>query len=429
MSETASLAARKPQTPQWTEHAIWWHVYPLGFCGAPIRDADMTPVPRLHRLTNWLDYAVKLGASGLLLGPIFASQSHGYDSLNQFRIDPRLGNDADFDAFVAACKERGLRILLDGVFSHVGAQHPDVLQALAEGPNGPKAGLFDIDWNAPSGAIPRVFEGHSSLVRLNHASEQAVEYTTQVMNHWLARGIDGWRLDAAYSVSTDFWARVIPQVRRQHPDTWFLGEMIHGNYSRFVAESGVDSVTQYELWKAIWSSLKDKNLFELDWTLTRHNEFLASFTPNTFIGNHDVTRIASTLGPDGAVTALAILLTLGGIPSIYYGDEQGLTGIKEQRLGGDDAVRPEFPETPGELSAQAQNIYRAHQDLIGLRRRNPWLTTAATTKLHLDNKRYRYRSTAADASAHLDVDIDLTTVPSATITDASGQVLWRQKRV
>jgi glycosidase len=423
------LAARKPQTPKWTEHAIWWHVYPLGFCGAPIRDADMTRAHRLPRLTNWLDDVVNLGASGLLLGPIFASQSHGYDSLDQFRIDPRLGDDADFDAFVSACKERGLHILLDGVFSHVGAQHPDVLRALAEGPNGPKAGLFDIDWNAPGGAAPRVFEGHTSLVRLNHASDQAVEYTIRVMNHWLARGIDGWRLDAAYSVSTGFWAHVISEVRRQHPHAWFLGEMIHGDYSRFVAESGVDSVTQYELWKAIWSSLKDKNLFELDWTLTRHNDFLASFTPNTFIGNHDVTRIASTLGPDGAVTALAILLTLGGIPSIYYGDERGLIGIKEQRLGGDDAVRPKFPETPGELPVQAQNIYRAHQDLIGLRRRNPWLTTATTTKLQLENRRYRYRSAAADASAYLDVDIDLTAAPSATITDASGQIAWKQRKL
>ncbi|MCH4209480.1 alpha-amylase family protein [Bifidobacterium sp.] len=423
------LAARKPQTPKWTEHAIWWHVYPLGFCGAPIRDADMTRAHRLPRLTNWLDDVVNLGASGLLLGPIFASQSHGYDSLDQFRIDPRLGDDADFDAFVSACKERGLHILLDGVFSHVGAQHPDVLRALAEGPNGPKAGLFDIDWNAPGGAAPRVFEGHTSLVRLNHASDQAVEYTIRVMNHWLARDIDGWRLDAAYSVSTGFWAHVISEVRRQHPHAWFLGEMIHGDYSRFVAESGVDSVTQYELWKAIWSSLNDKNLFELDWTLTRHNDFLASFTPNTFIGNHDVTRIASTLGPDGAVTALAILLTLGGIPSIYYGDERGLIGIKEQRLGGDDAVRPEFPETPGELPVQAQNIYRAHQDLIGLRRRNSWLTTATTTKLQLENRRYRYRSAAADASAYLDVDIDLTAAPSATITDASGQIAWKQRKL
>jgi len=408
----------------WVEHAIWWQVYPLGFCGAPIRDPEPTSAPRLRRLMGWLDYAIELGTSGLLLGPIFASQTHGYDTVDQFRIDPRLGGEEDFDALVAACLQRGLRLLLDGVFSHVGAQHPDVIRALDEGPGGPTADLFDIDWSAPGGPAPRVFEGHASLVRLNHASERAVQYVTAVMEHWLARGIDGWRLDAAYSVDTGFWARVIPAVRDRHPNAWCLGEVIHGDHSRFVASSGVDATTQYELWKAIWSSIKDRNFFELDWALNRHNGFLAHFTPNTFIGNHDVTRIASVIGSDGAVMALAILLTLGGIPSIYYGDEQGFTGIKEERAGGDDAIRPAFPDTPSELADWGQNVHRAHQDLIGLRRRNPWLVTAITTPLHLENTRYTYRAAARDGSNHLDVAIDIAGTPSLVIKNASGHVLW-----
>lgn len=408
----------------WVEHAIWWQVYPLGFCGAPIRDPEPTPAPRLRRLMGWLDYAIELGTSGLLLGPIFASQTHGYDTVDQFRIDPRLGGEEDSDALVAACSQRGLRLLLDGVFSHVGAQHPDVIRALDEGPGGPSADLFDIDWSAPGGPAPRVFEGHASLVRLNHASERAVQYVTAVMEHWLARGIDGWRLDAAYSVDTGFWARVLPAVRDRHPNAWCLGEVIHGDHSRFVASSGVDATTQYELWKAIWSSIKDRNFFELDWALNRHNGFLAHFTPNTFIGNHDVTRIASVIGSDGAVMALAILLTLGGIPSIYYGDEQGFTGIKEERAGGDDAIRPAFPDTPSELADWGQNVHRAHQDLIGLRRRNPWLVTAITTPLHLENTRYTYRAAARDGSNHLDVAIDIAGTPSLVIKNASGHVLW-----
>lgn len=412
----------------WVEHAIWWQVYPLGFCGAPIRDPEPTPAPRLRRLMGWLDYAIELGTSGLLLGPVFASQTHGYDTVDQFRIDPRLGGEEDFDALVAACSQRGLRLLLDGVFSHVGAQHPDVIRALDEGPGGPTADLFDIDWNASGGPAPRVFEGHASLVRLNHASERAVQYVTAVMEHWLVRGIDGWRLDAAYSVDTDFWARVLPAVRGRHPDAWFLGEVIHGDYSRFVASSGVDATTQYELWKAIWSSIKDRNFFELDWALNRHNGFLAHFTPNTFIGNHDVTRIASVIGSDGAVMTLAILLTLGGIPSIYYGDEQGFTGIKEERAGGDDAIRPAFPDSPSELADWGQNIHRAHQDLIGLRRRNPWLVTATTTPLHLENTRYTYRAAAKDGSNHLDVAIDIAGTSSLVIRDASGHVLWEWRR-
>ncbi|GAB3914107.1 alpha-amylase [Microlunatus endophyticus] len=407
----------------WVDYAIWWHVYPLGFCGAPIRDHDATPGPRLRRLLAWLDYARDLGVSGLLLGPVFASRTHGYDSLDQFRIDPRLGGDQDFDDLISACRERGLRVALDGVFSHVSADHPDLLRALHEGPDSAGAALFDIDWDAADGPAPRVFEGHEGLARLDHASPASADYVTNVLNHWLDRGIDGWRLDAAYSVDPAFWAQVLPRVRTDHPDAWFLGEVIHGDYPGFVQSSGVDAVTQYELWKAIWSSLNDRNLFELDWALTRHNGFLADFTPNTFIGNHDVTRIASTLGPDPAITALAILLTVGGI---YAGDEQGFTGIKEERLGGDDAIRPEFPETPAQLAGWGETIYRAHQDLIGLRRRHPWLVSARTTTLSQDNVRLSYRATASDGHDHLDVEIDLDASPTVTIRSADGHVLWLQ---
>ena len=412
----------------WTEHAIWWQVYPLGFCGAPIRDVDVHPKPRLRKLLGWLDYAVELGASGLLLGPIFASETHGYDTTDPFRIDPRLGGDEDFEALVAACKQRGLRVLLDGVFSHVGARHPDLVHVLGEGPDSARAELFDIDWAAAGGPVPRVFEGHDSLVRLNHASDETGKYVASVMRYWLARGINGWRLDAAYAVPAAFWASVVPRIRKDYPDAWFLGEVIHGDYKEFVADATLDSVTQYELWKGIWSSINDRNLFELDWALARHNDFLSGFVPNTFIGNHDVTRIATTLGSQAAVTALAILLTVGGIPSIYYGDEQGFIGCKEHRLGGDDEIRPSFPDAPDQLAPWGADIFRSYQNLIGLRRRNPWLVRATTERTQLENTRYSYRVVAADRSTHLEVEIRLGDHPCLNIHGADGRLLWEQGR-
>lgn len=410
----------------WAEHAIWWHIYPLGFCGAPIRDADPAPAPRLRRLLGWLDYAVELGATGLLLGPIFASHSHGYDGLDQFRIDSRLGDETDFAELIAACRDRGLRVLLDGVFSHVASEHPALIRALAEGPESEQAALFDIDWNTPGGPSPRVFEGHASLARLDHSGQAAVDYVVRVMTHWLERGIDGWRLDAAYSIDPAFWSAVLPRVRRAHPHAWFLGEVIHGDYSGFVDRSGVDSVTQYELWKAIWSSLLDRNFFELDWALRRHNDFVGSFIPNTFVGNHDVSRIASILDQHGAVTALAILLTVGGVPSIFSGDEQGFTGIKEQRIGGDDAIRPAFPDRPEQLAPWGGGTLAAHRELIGLRRRHPWLTTATTEALVLENTRYVYRAISADRRSWLEVSVDLQRRPAVEIRDARGATIWSQ---
>lgn len=402
----------------WPADTIWWHVYPLGFGGAPIREAS-PPGHRLRRLIGWLDDAADLGCSGLLLGPIFAAQSHGYDGTDQFRIDARLGDDRDFDDLVTAGRDRGLRIVLDGVFSHVGRTHPLVEQALREGPDSDAARLFDIDWAHPDRPRPRVFEGHDALVRLDHAGDAAADYVTDVMTHWLDRGIDGWRLDAAYSVPAAFWARVLPGVRARFPEAWILGEVIHGDYSGIVAGSGMDSVTQYELWKAIWSSLKDRNFFELDWTLQRHNDFLGHFRPNTFIGNHDVTRIADQVGPALVPVALAVLLTVGGIPSIYYGDERGFTGIKQDRLGGDDAVRPEYPDSPADLPRN--DLWRMHAGLIDLRRRRPWLTGAHTEQMELTNTHYRYR-TSGDGE-HLDVELDLDR-PSVVIRDAGGGTIW-----
>jgi len=364
----------------WVRHAIWWQVYPLGFTGAyPARDQQPH---RLRRLVAWLDYAVELGASGLALGPIFASETHGYDTVDHFRIDPRLGDDGDFDALVAAAHDRGLRVLLDGVFNHVGRGHP-----ASRSPE-------TAHWFVKQGGDFATFEGHGGLVALNHREPAVADLVTDVLNHWLGRGADGWRMDAAYAVPPQFWATVLPRVRERHPAAYFVGEVIHGDYADFVTRSTLDSVTQYELWKAIWSSLNEGNFYELDHALSRHNEFLDGFVPLTFVGNHAVTRLASRLTDERHVAlAVAVLMTVGGTPSVYAGDEQGFTGVKEDREHGDDAVRPPFPAEPADLAPYGQPVREMHQELIGLRRRHPWLHRARTSPVRLANEQYAYEVT------------------------------------
>lgn len=385
---------------------ILWLVYPLGFTGAPIRPDELpdAPIHRLAHLERWLDYAVELGVTGLQLGPIFASRSHGYDTLDHFRIDPRLGDDSDFDSLVTAAHARGLDIVLDGVFNHVHRSHP----------------------LARPGAT--VFEGHADLVELDHTADEVVELVTDVMLHWLRRGADGWRLDAAYAVNPDFWARVLPRVRAQFPDVWVVGEVIHGDYADIVRRSGMDSVTQYELWHAAWSSIHTRNYWELAWTLGRHNTFLDSFVPQTFIGNHDVTRIAERLGDDGAVLAAVLLFTVGGLPTVYYGDEQAFRGEKFERAGGDDAIRPVFPAQPGDLCPAGWWMFGVYRELIALRRRHPWLAQARTETLELANERLVYAAVNPGGAERLRVELDMVAM-RATVTGTHGaEFTWTGHR-
>lgn len=196
-----------------------------------------------------------------MLNPLFASETHGYDTTDYFRIDPRLGDDASFDRLVAACHERGLRVMLDGVFNHVGRSHPLFQDALAGRGN---EDLFSITRRPDGSADCATFEGFQELPALNHDSGRVADLVRDVMLHWMRRGVSAWRLDAAYAVPPAFWACVLPELRNTFPDAWFVGEVIHGDYASIVRQSGMDAVTQYELWKAVWSSLKDGNFFELE---------------------------------------------------------------------------------------------------------------------------------------------------------------------
>jgi glycosidase len=385
---------------------VWWHLYPLGFLGAE-REAlppSAPPVPRLRRLEPWLDYLAELGCDGLALGPVFASETHGYDVVDHRRVDSRLGAERDLVDLFEAARARGAGVLLDGVFNHVGRGFPH------------------HDWlrRGPGGG-PETFEGHDRLVALDHRRPEVEDYVVGVMAHWLERGAAGWRLDAAYAVPPEFWRTVAGRVHERFPDAWLMGEVIHGDYAALVERTGLDSLTQYELWKAVWSSLNDRNFFELAWALERHNGFLETFAPLTFLGNHDVTRIASKLRDERHLElAVAILFTVGGVPAVYAGDEQGFRGVKEDREGGDDSVRPAFPDGPAGLAPTGWPLYRLHRRLIELRRRHGPLTRARTAVSTLTNTAIVYTTGAVTVALNAADEPVTLALPRAGLAVEAG---------
>lgn len=344
----------------------------------------------LSRLTGWLDHVSGEGAAGLgcgavLLTPIHASSTHGYDTVDAFAVDERMGTDGDLDAFIAACRERDLRVLFDGVFNHVG-------RAFAR-----------TDWLSG-----RVWEGHDELPTLDHANPEVLDWAAAVARHWLDRGGDGWRLDVAYSIPRPFLAELTARIKTSHPDAFLFGEMIAGDFAGLVRETSLDSATAYELFKGIWSSLNDANMWELAWALERHAALAAQFPPVTFLGNHDVTRIATQLrDPRHLELALAVLFTVPGIPCVYYGDELGWTGAKTVGLGGDDAIRPALPATVDGAVPQLEQ----HRRWISFRREHPELTDAKLEVLEKTNPTITYR--VGDLIVRLDTEAASASVETA----------------
>ncbi len=381
-----------------TESETWYHIYPLGFLGAEDENPapGATDGPVVHRLpgiTDWLYYLVDLGITALLFGPVFESESHGYDVIDPYRVDRRLGSEADLVHLIDECHRRSLRVGLDVVFHHVGRDHPYFLDVRTHGRESAWLDWFHLDFSrpGPDGFAYADFEGHKQLVKLNHANRQVLDWAVDVARFWIERGVDAFRLDAAYALPQRFVAAFCERTRALRSDVFFVGEVIHGDYVRTARQTQMTTLTQYELWKAIWSSLNDGNFFELAHALQRHSNYCQHFSPWNFVGNHDTTRIATQLTDKRLLPhALVLLFTLPGIPAVYAGDEQRATGRTYDRVGGDAKVRRPLKYRPGELKGERLCIWNLHRELIAFRRAHPWLVTGKLGVSHTDNRLITY---------------------------------------
>jgi glycosidase len=376
----------------WAPDSIFYHVYPLGLCGAPARnDFGAAPVERLERLTGWLEHIRALGCNALYLGPVFESTAHGYDTADYWHLDRRLGTDETLRRFVAAAHAAGLRVVLDGVFNHVGRDFWAFRDIQANGAGSPYRDWFAglrFDGSSPFGD-PFAYEswqGHFDLVKLNLANPAIREHLFGAVESWLRDfDIDGLRLDAADVVDLDFQRALASLCRGIKPDFWLVGEVVHGDYRRWVNPQTLDSVTNYEAYKGLYSSLADHNYFEIAYTLNRQfgpGGMYAGLPLYNFVDNHDQDRVAGRLDQSRLLYPLyALLFTMPGMPSIYYGSEWGMNA--KRRPGDDSPVRPALELAAGPSLGVEPALADAIGRLVIMRSATAALRRGSYAQLHV----------------------------------------------
>lgn len=334
----------------WFQKSVLYHIYPMGFCGVLERQ-DNGSENRLAKIADWIPHLKELSVDALYFGPLFDSDRHGYDTRDYTKIDARLGSNDDFAAVCETLHEEGFKIILDGVFNHVGRGFWAFQDVLQHREQSPYRHWFHIDFSGNSnyndGLWYEGWEGHYELVRLNLHNPELVEYLLSCVRGWMdAFDIDGIRLDVAYMLDRNFMLQLAQFTRSIKPDFFLLGEMIHGDYNQLLEAGMLSSCTNYECYKGLYSSFNSMNMFEIGFSLNRQfgpeqwTLYRGKHLTN-FVDNHDVNRIASTLtNPAHLPLVYGMLFAMPGIPCLYYGSEWGAEGAR--RPHNDDALRPCF---------------------------------------------------------------------------------------
>jgi cyclomaltodextrinase len=390
---------------QWADDAIFYHIYPLGLCGAPERNDISAPaVSRLDVLYPWLDHIQALGANAIYLGPVFQSTSHGYDTMDYYQVDRRLGSNQDLAEFSEALHARGMRLVLDAVFNHVGREFWAFEDVLEKGESSDYRDWFYNlrfgEWSPKGDPFHyEGWQGHYNLVKLNLASSDVRAHLFDAVTMWRETfQIDGLRLDAADCLDFDFLKALHTFTKSHMQDFWLMGEVVHGDYRHWVNPSTLDSVTNYECYKGLYSSLNDANYFEIAYSLNRQfgpdgmyrNEYLYNF-----VDNHDVDRVASKLDDPAHLYPLYLLLfTMPGIPSVYYGSEWGIEGVKEDYS--DRLLRPALTLEEITDEIPQKDLMTAIQRLAQLRRSSEALRHGNYREVHVGAQQYAFLRQADD---------------------------------
>ncbi len=327
--------------------SIIYNIYPLGYCGAP-RENDFKLTYRLDKLYASIPHLKSMSINAIVFNPVFESTRHGYDTIDYRKIDSRLGDNQSFKKLCDELHKNGIRVLLDGVFNHVGRDFfafKDVQQRLWDSPYCGWFQNLNFDGRSSKGD-PFWYEGwagHYDLVKLNLYNPEVVNYLLDSVRFWIDEfGIDGLRLDAADCIDLGFFRELRRICKEKRPDFWLYGEITHGDYNRWANSETLDSVTNYECYKGLYSSHNDHNYFEIAHSLNRQFSYggiYQNIYTYNFVDNHDVNRIASELHDKNHLYNIhTMMYTMPGVPSIYYGSEFGVEGRRTK--GSDYELRP-----------------------------------------------------------------------------------------
>lgn len=388
-----------------------WHAYPLGLLGADQTGRDRTQRGRLRDLVDWLPHVTSLGADTMLLGPVFSSLSHGYDTVTHREIDDRIGSLDDLEVLIEAAHRQGIGILLDGVFAYASR----AFWRLSE-PAESHAPWFRRD--AAGNLVPWQVD---SLVTPADEAVGYREYVAEVMVTWLDRGVAGWRLDSSWSMPAAFWRPVLARVRAVHPDVWLLGQVFDDDLPAVTTAASYGSATEYALMHDLRAWLGGGPVAPMRDSLRRHRANSTSSPVHTFLGNHDVARLADVIDADLLPAAFAVLMTIPGVPGIYYGDDLGWTS--SWAPGGSDALlRPPMAMTDTQVEdGTGAALLETLRRLGELRRDRPWLTTATMDSIVGRAGGLTYRTVGPDGQA-LSVWVN-PTAHEVVLPSAVGQLL------
>ena len=378
----------------WYDEAVFYHIYPLGLAGAPKQNDYGEPVHRLNTLLPWVDHIKEIGGSALYIGPLFESVGHGYETTDYKKLDSRLGTNEDLTAFVAYCHEQGIKVIFDGVFNHTGRDFFAFKDIQANRENSQYKDWYcnvnfwgNNEYN--DGFSYDNWGGYNLLVKLNQKNPAVVDYICDVIRFWVSEfDVDGIRLDAADVLDFDFMKALRRTANEVKPDFWLMGEVIHGDYSRWVNGETLHSVTNYTLHKALYSGHNDHNYFEIAHTVRRLQN-MGTLKLYNFVDNHDVERIYTKLTNKAHFVFFFVLLyTLPGVPSIYYGSEFGIEGRKE--YGSDDSLRPALNIEDYKDSVKTNPCTALIAALGKVRQAVPALSYGSYDELMLTNRQFAY---------------------------------------